>query len=131
MTVTTVDRASARGWIVFTSILTSAVFLQAITAGRILSGDEWARNAHRAVAGLVVAAAAVGGAVALVRLRDRAGGRRFGLMLMALAVGLLVQYALGTAAADGDDTLWIHVPLGVALVTLMMRLGVFARRIET
>jgi hypothetical protein len=106
-----------------------AVFFQAVTAGRILTGDDWARDVHRTAAGLVLVAATVGGLVALVRLRDRAGGRRFGLMLVAMGVGLFVEHGLGTAAADGEDTLWIHIPLGVALVALMMRLDVIARRL--
>jgi len=130
MTAAVVGRASSRAWITFTRVLTLAVFLQAVTAGRILTGDDWAGRAHRAVGGLVVVAAVAGGIVALVRLRDRAGGRGFGFALVAMGAGLLVQYALGTAAADGQDTLWIHVPLGVALVALMMRLDMVARRIE-
>ena len=128
-TVDAPRHAAPRGWIAFTSILTLAVFLQAVTAGRILSGDDWARDVHRATAGLLVLAAIVGGVVALIRVRDRAGGRRFGLMLLAMGSGLFVQHALGTAAANGSDTLWIHIPLGVALVSLMMRLGSVARRI--
>ena len=122
-------RAPARTWVVFTTVLTWAVFLQAVTAGRILSGDEWARDVHRVAAGLLFIVAVVGGLVALVRLRDRAGGRRFGLFLAVMAVGLFVQHGLGTAAADGEDTLWIHVPLGVALVGLMMRVDMLARRL--
>jgi hypothetical protein len=122
-------RGQARAWTAFTTVLTLAVFFQAVTAGRILTGDDWARDVHRTAAGLVLIAATVGGLVALVRLRDRAGGRRFGLMLVAMGVGLFVEHGLGTAAADGEDTLWIHIPLGVALVTLMMRLDVFARRL--
>jgi heme A synthase len=105
------------------------VFLQAVTAGRILSGDGWARDVHRVAAGLLFIVAVVGGLVALVRLRDRAGGRRFGLLLAVMGVGLFVQHGLGTAAADGEDTLWIHVPLGVALVALMMRVDMLARRL--
>jgi hypothetical protein len=116
--------------VVFTTVLTWAVLLQAITAGRILTGDEWARDAHRAGAGMLLIVTVVGGIVALVRLRDRAGGRRFGLLLLAMGVGLLVQHRLGTAAADGDDTLWLHVPLGVALLGLMVRLDMVARHIE-
>ena len=122
-------RAPARAWIVFTSVLTLAVFAQAVTAGRLLAGDQWARDVHRAAAGLLVISAIVGGLIALVRLRGCAGGSRFGLLLVAAGVGLLVQYGLGTAAADGEDTLWIHVPLGVAFVTLMMRLNRRARTI--
>ena len=54
--------------------------------------------------------------------------RRFGLLLVAIGVGLVLQYGLGIAAAHGNGTLWIHVPLGVAIVGLTMRLNVFARR---
>jgi hypothetical protein len=122
-------RAPARTWRVFTTALTSAVFLQAVTAGRILTGDEWARDVHRIAAGMLLVAAVAGGLVALVRLRDRAGGRRFGLLLVAMGAGLLVQHGLGTAAADGEDTLWLHVPLGVALVALMVRVDMLARRL--
>jgi hypothetical protein len=127
--VTAAGRAPAGAWIAFTTILTWAVFLQAVTAGRILTGDDWARDVHRTSAGLLVMAAVVGGLVALVRLSDRAGGRRFGFMLVATGVGLFVQYGLGTAAAHGDDTLWLHVPLGVAFVALMMPLNMQARRL--
>jgi hypothetical protein len=127
--VATVGRSPARGWIAFTTIITVGVFFQAVTAGRILVGDGWARDIHRATAGLLLVAAIAGGIVAVVRLRDRAGGREFGLMLVAMGVALLVQYGLGSAAADGKDTLWIHIPLGVALLALMMRLEMRARRI--
>ena len=118
-----------RGWTLFTTILTLTVFLQAITAGRLLDGDDWARDAHRATAGLLILAAIVGGVLALTRLRDRAGGKRFGLMLVAFGVGLVVQYALGSAAAEGNDTLWIHLPLGVALVGFTMQLNRLAHTI--
>src|SRR5262245_44870960 len=123
------DRAPARAWALFATVLLWGVFLQAVTAGRILTGDDWARDVHRTAAGLLFIATVVGGIVALVRLRDRAGGRRFGLMLVAIGVGLLVQHRLGTAAAEGEDTLWIHVPLGVALVGLLGKAGQLARRI--
>jgi hypothetical protein len=121
--------APARTWTVFTSVLTLAVFLQAVTAGRILTGDEWARDVHRIAAGLLIIAAVVGGLVALRRLRGRGGGRRFGLLLVVMGVGLFVEHRLGTAAADGEDTLWVHVPLGVALVGLMVRIDMLARRL--
>ena len=62
----------------------------------------------------------VGSGLVALGLRDRAG-RRFGLSLVVMGVGLFVQHGLGTAVADGEDTLWIHVPLGVALVGLTMR----------
>ena len=40
-----------------------------------------------------------------------------------------VQHGLGTAAADGEDTLWIHVPLGAALVGLLAHVSHVARRV--
>lgn len=119
----------ARAWVVFTTALMWAVILQAVTAGRILTGDDWARDVHNTAAGLLLLLAIGGGIVALVRLRGRAGGRRFGLMLVTLGIGLFVQHALGTAAADGEDTLWIHVPLGVALVGLLAHVSQLARRV--
>jgi hypothetical protein len=122
-------RAPARTWMVFTTVLTWAVLLQAVTAGRILAGDDWAHDVHRIAAGLLFIAALAGGLVALVRLRDRAGGRRLGWLLVVMGVGLAVQHRLGTTAADGEDTLWIHVPLGVALLGLMVRIDVRARRL--
>ena len=124
-----VNRAPARAWAMFTTVLTWAVFLQAVTAGRILTGDEWARDVHRTAAGLLFLMAVGGGVVALVRLRDHARGQRFGLMLVAIGVGLFVQHGLGTAAANGEDTLWIHVPLGVALVGLLAQASQLARRV--
>jgi hypothetical protein len=124
-----VDRAPARGWAMFTTALMWAVILQAVTAGRILTGDDWALDVHRTAADLLLLVAVGGGVVALVRLRDRAHGRRFGLMLVAIGVGLFVQHGLGTAAADGEDTLWIHVPLGAALVGLLAQASQFARRV--
>ena len=41
-------RAPARTWMVFTTVLTWAVFLQAVTTGRILTGDDWAHGRSRA-----------------------------------------------------------------------------------
>lgn len=113
----------------FTTVLMWAVFLQAVTAGRIFSGDEWARDVHRARRGGLFVVAIGGGIVALIRLRGRTGGRRFGLMLVAIGIGLLVQHGLGSAAADGEDTLWIHVPLGVALLGILAHTSQLAHRV--
>ena len=122
-------RAPARPWIVFTTVLMWAVFLQAVTAGRIFSGDEWARDVHRTAAGLLFLVVVAGGIVAIIRLRGRTGGRRFGLMLVAIGIGLFAQHRLGSAAADGEDTLWLHVPLGVALVGILAHTSQHARRV--
>jgi peptidoglycan/LPS O-acetylase OafA/YrhL len=124
-----VDPAPTRAWAMLTTALMWAVFLQAVTAGRILTGDDWARDVHRTAAGLVFLAALGGGIAALVRLRDRAHGRRFGLTLVAIGVGLFVEHGLGTAAAEGEDTLWIHVPLGVALVGVLVHARQLADRV--
>ncbi|HEY8547912.1 MAG TPA: hypothetical protein VIL36_22795 [Acidimicrobiales bacterium] len=124
-------RAPSRAWGVFTSVLTAAIFLQAVTAGRLLSGDDWARDAHHAGAGLTFLAALVGAVVAGVRLRGVDAGRRLALLLAVLGVALLVQFGLGSASADGRDTLWIHVPLGVAIVGLAGQVASHARRLAT
>ena len=50
-------------------------------------------------------------------------------MLVAVGVGLFVEYGLGAAAADGKDTLWIHIPVGVALVALLAQTSQRARRV--
>ena len=106
-------------WQVVTTVLMLAIFSQAITAGLLLRGDGWAQTVHRTAAGALVAATFVAGVVALVTLRGEPRGRRMGTLLVVLAVGLVVQYALGAAAVDGKDVLWIHVPLGVGLIGLM------------
>ena len=108
-----------------------AVFVQSVTAGRILSGDDWARTAHRATAGLLTLLILGGGLTAFAVLRDRAGGRRLASVLVALAMCLVVEYQLGAAAADGEDTLWLHIPCGVAVFALAARANVLARRLAS
>jgi len=123
--------ASFRGWTVYTTALTWAIFLQAVTAGRLLSGDSWAREVHSTAGGLLFLAALVPAIVAGIRLRDVGGGRRLTLLLGGLAVALFVQDGLGKAAAAGDDTLWIHVPLGVAIVGFAAQATNHARKLAT
>ena len=119
----------ARAWIVFTTVLMWAVFLQAVTAGRILSGDEWARDVHRTAAGLLFLVAVVGGdrrdrppAWPYRRPTVRADARRDRHRPVRAAPPR-------TAAADGEDTLWLHVPLGVALVGILAHTSQRARRV--
>ena len=119
--------SSLRVWAVFTRVLTLGVFVQAFSAGSLLDGHSWARDVHRGVGVALVVAALAGGLVALIVLRDAPGGRRFGTYLVVAGVALLAQYALGRAAADGHETLWLHVPIGVALVGVTMRLNVLTR----
>ena len=51
--------------------------------------------------------------------------------MVALAVCLLVQHGLGTAAADGEDTLWLHIPFGVAIIAFAAQANMLARRLES
>lgn len=53
------------------------------------------------------------------------------MVLVALAVCLLVQHGLGTAAADGEDTLWLHIPFGVAIMAFAAQANMLARRLES
>jgi hypothetical protein len=122
-------RRIGAGWVWFTRVAVLAIFFQAVTAGRILSGDEWARTTHRAIAGLVSLAILAAGLAALAVLRVRPGGRRLAIVLVVLALCLLVQYLLGTAAADGKDTLWLHIPLGVAIFAFALRSNQLAQRL--
>jgi hypothetical protein len=106
-------------WQVVTTVLMLGIFSQAITAGLLRRGDEWAQTLHRTTAGVLVVGTFVAGIVALLTLRGEPRGRRMGTMLVILAVGLVVEYALGAAAVDGKDVLWIHIPVGVGLIGLM------------
>jgi len=125
------DRRIGRGWVGFTTVAMWAIFLQSVTAGRILSGDDWARTAHRTTAGLSFLVILAAGLAALAVLRERTGGRRLALVLVALAVCLFVQHGLGTAAADGEDTLWLHIPFGIAIVAFAAQANMLARRLES
>jgi hypothetical protein len=42
-------------------------------------------------------------------------------MLFALAVILFAQTVIGRMSAEGQNLLWLHVPLGVALVGLTVQ----------
>ena len=125
------DRRIGRGWVGFTTVAMWAIFLQSVTAGRILSGDDWARTTHRTIAGLLFLVILAAGLAALAVLRERSGGRRLAVVLVALAVCLFVQHGLGTAAADGEDTLWLHIPFGVAIIAFAAKANMLARRLES
>jgi heme A synthase len=122
-------RPGARAWTITTAVLGWAIFLQAITAGRILSGDDWARDAHNIWANVLFLAALVAGIVAAFRLHGRPHGRRMAVMLLALAAALFLQMGLGIQAAEGEDTLWIHVPLGVGIMAFAAQPMHLARRL--
>lgn len=113
--------AQRQAWTIITGFLAGAIFLQAVFAGAMLSGDAWARSAHSLTA-IVLTASAIGFAlVAIVTLRRSAHGPKLALALAGLAVVIFAQTAIGNALAGGRNLLWLHVPLGVALVGLATR----------
>jgi hypothetical protein len=124
------DEPAVRRWWSWVSIgLASGLFLEAVFAGAMMSGAAWARAAHMANAALLVAAALVAGLVALATLRRLPHGLRFALTLLGLAAAVLLQAAIGRAAGHGAPLLWLHVPLGVALVGLATQSIGLARRL--
>jgi len=118
-----------RWWGVITIGLLAAVFIEAVFAGAMLSGAAWARPAHAATALALIASTTTAGFVALAALRRIPHGRGLGLTLLGLAAALLLQAALGRAAAHGANVLWLHVPLGVVLVGLAAQAAASARRL--
>ncbi len=116
-------------WTAITVLLTAAFFVEAIFAGSLLSGVNWARRAHAAMAMILVASALTAGLTGLVTLRGIPHGPRLGLTLLSLAGAAFVQAALGALSAKGANLTWIHVPLGVALVILAGLAALSARRL--
>ncbi|MBV9044480.1 MAG: hypothetical protein JO167_04475 [Alphaproteobacteria bacterium] len=105
-------------WRVFTVLLMAALFVQGVFAGAMLSGFEWARPAHAANGFAIVIAAFLASLLSFVALRRTPNGVKYGFTLLALAIVIFVQFALGRLAARGANLMWLHVPLGVALVGL-------------
>lgn len=116
-------------WSVITILLLAAVFTEAVFAGAILSGADWARTAHRLNAAILIALTLTAGLAAIVTLRHVTHGRRLGLILLSLTASIFLQAAIGVLSAKGANLLWIHVPLGVALFGFAVRAVVTARRI--
>ncbi|MEX2250308.1 MAG: hypothetical protein WD671_11805, partial [Parvibaculum sp.] len=101
----------------------------AVFAGAMLSGYGWARTAHLANAGLLIASTIAAGLVAVVTLRRIPHGPRLGLILLLLAAVVFLQTAIGKSAANGTNLMWVHVPLGVALVGFAAQAVAGARRL--
>ena len=116
-------------WSVTAILLAIAIFAQAVFAGAMLSGFDWARTAHAANALIVVVATFAAGLVSTVTLRRIRNGLKFGLTVLALAAVAFVQFALGRLAAKGANLMWVHVPLGVVLVGLAGQAVSGARRL--
>jgi hypothetical protein len=97
-------------------LLATAIFIQAVFAGAMLSGVDWARTAHASSAGVLIVAAIAASLIGIATLRRMPHGLKLGLTLALLAAVILLQTGLGRMSTHGANLMWIHVPLGVALV---------------
>ncbi len=122
-------RELRRWWTLIAVALAVALFLEAIFAGSMLSGLSWARRAHATTAIVLIASAFAAGLTGLVTLRCTPHGRRLGFTLLSLAGATCIQAVLGVLSAKGANLTWIHVPLGVALVSLAGLATLSARRL--
>lgn len=118
-----------RWWGAITLLITIAIFTQALFAGAILSGVDFAYAAHKATAAILIASSLAAGLVATITLRTVLNGLKFGVTLLLLAVVIIVQTMLGKLSAEGANLMWVHVPLGVALVGLAMQAVIGARKL--
>jgi hypothetical protein len=118
-----------RGWSLASALLLAAVFLEAVFAGAMLSGQGWARAAHGLTAGLVIAGTTAAGLMGVITLRRTPQGPRLTSIFLALAALAFLQAALGVLSAKGANLLWLHVPLGVALVGFAAQAAAGARRL--
>jgi cytochrome bd-type quinol oxidase subunit 1 len=105
------------------------LFMEAIFAGAFLSGIGWARAAHAVAAGVAIAGTLTAGLVALITLRRIPRGLAFALALLSLAIAAALQLVIGAVSAKGANLLWLHVPLGVALVGFAGQVAATARRL--
>jgi hypothetical protein len=97
-------------------LLVVAIFTQAVLAGLMLSGVEWARAAHSATAMALIASTLAAGLASLITLRRIAQGPKLGFTLLSLAVVVVLQTVVGKSVTEGANLMWVHVPVGVALV---------------
>lgn len=119
---------AGRGWVwwmlrVFVTALTVDAYLQAVLAGRFLSGDYGMLLAHRlnadgvAILSFVIVAAAI-----LAWRKGRAPG------VLVLLTAALSAAVVGQIATGYNRILGVHVPLGVAVIVLSTVLTVWAWR---
>jgi hypothetical protein len=116
-------------WSLITTLLVIAVFVEAVLAGAILSGVAWARTAHSASAVVLIASTATAGLVAVATLRRILHGTKLGLTLLSLAAVIFLQTAVGRLSAEGANLMWVHVPLGAALIGFAALAAARARRL--
>jgi len=118
-----------RWWTMVTIALGLVLFAQAVFAGAMLSGFDWARPAHATTALVLVGTTLTAGLISVFTLRGKRNGLRLGLLLLALAAAVFVQFALGRMAAKGTNVIWVHLPLGVLLIGLAWGAVAVARRL--
>jgi hypothetical protein len=116
-------------WSIVAALIVAAVFTQAVFAGLMLSGVEWGREAHSATAIALIGATLAAGLVSIVTLRRIPHGLKLGFTLLALGVVVSLQTAVGKASVGGANLMWVHVPLGVALVGIAVQAVTGARRL--
>lgn len=116
-------------WSVIATLLAAAVFAQAVFAGLMLSAIEWGYAAHEMNALALIAVALLAGLVSIVTLRHISHGPKLALTLFALAALIFVQTAVGKSSAEGANLMWLHIPLGVALVGVAARAVAVARKL--
>lgn len=122
-------RALRQWWSGVALLFAFGIFAQAVFAGLMLSGDAWARAAHMANAGALTGGAFIAGLAAIVTLRRVPRGLRTALTFAGLGVALALQTAVGKMSVAGGNLMWVHVPLGVALVGLAAHALGHARRL--
>ena len=124
------SRNQRQWWSGITALLVVAVFAEAVFAGAMLSGFDWAHRAHSVNAAILIAATITAALVCVVTLRRTSRGLKLGLTLLLLAAVVCLQAALGALSAKGDNLLWAHVPLGVASFGIAVRAAAGARRLH-
>lgn len=121
--------SARRLWSVVTVLIAGLVLLEAVFAGAMFSGVDWALTAHKASAVGLMLSTLIAGLTAVIALRRTQNGPRLGLTLLAMAAALFFQAAIGFQTAKGVNLLWLHVPLGVALFNFAVQAVAGARRL--
>jgi hypothetical protein len=122
-------RTLRQWWSAITTLLAAAIFIQAVFAGAMLSGVDWARAAHASGAVVLTIAVLAAGLVCIATLRRIPLGLRLGLTLLSLAAAIFLQTAVGKMSMQGANLMWVHVPLGVALIGFAAQAAAAARRL--
>ena len=79
-----------RWWTMVTIAIGLVLFAQAVFAGAMLSGFDWARPAHATTALVLVGTTLTAGLISVFTLRGKRNGLRLGLLLLALAAAVFV-----------------------------------------